>query len=86
MNRDASTRLMPGLMESQKLLDLHVLEPALRERRARHHRVAAGHLVDVDVPLGGTPGSEPEELLGPHHENHVREHPRLSDQRRVTGV
>jgi hypothetical protein len=73
-------------MESQELLNLVVLEPALRKRRARHHRVAAGHLIDVDVPLGGSTGREPKELLGPHHVIHGKELPRPPDQRRVTGV
>ena len=36
MHRDAEAGLVPSLMESQILLHLEVLEPALRKRRARH--------------------------------------------------
>ena len=86
MDRAAQTQVVPSLMESQELLDLDVLEPALRKRRARHHRVATRYLVEVDVPPGGTSGREPEKLLGPHHAFHASERLRPRDQRRVTGV
>ena len=86
MQRYASAGLVPSLMESQILLHLDVLEAALRERRALRPGVADGRLVEVGVPLEGTPGREPEELLGPHHVIHVRERSRPPDQRRMTGV
>jgi hypothetical protein len=86
MNGATPALLVTSLMESQILLHLGVLDAALRKRRARDSGVADRRLVEVDVPLGGTPGREPEELLGPHHEIHAREHVRPFGQRRMTGV
>ena len=61
-------------------------ETALRERRAGHHGIASGHLVEIGEPLRGPPGGQPEQLLDPHHEIHAKAHSRPPGQRRMTGV